>query len=403
MHSLNQLPKMSYSETLLLSDVRKESGHNKIFMSDVVVTRKKNLFHGRKWNIVDVITVLWILAAHLLTLFAPFTFSWGAFWAGFWCYALCGMLGLTLSYHRNLAHRSFKLPKWLEYTFAYFGVQAAQRDPIFWVSIHRSHHQYVESDKDPHSPTFGFWFSHMGWLFDSGYIVEKYKERKNVEDLKSQAFYRFIKKTYLWHVLGFAAIVYALGGFPYLVWVMVKPFFLFKDSSRLCPDYILGNSEIKLRSSENKSGHSMLAHGLKPRIDEIFHHIPYAFCQYVTTVVVVRYDSFFDNLQGVRLTWSYHWTFLVNSACHIWGYQSWNTDDLSKNNWWVAIVTFGEGWHNNHHAFEYSARFGLEWWQLDLCWWFIRVLEALGLATNVKLPTEAHKLRKSVVSGNKLK
>ncbi|KAI3684289.1 hypothetical protein L6452_33510 [Arctium lappa] len=307
-------------------DSIKESGHKKILMSDVVVTRKRNLFRGHKWNILDVITVLWILAAHLLTLFAPFTFTWGAFWAAFWCYALCGLLGLTLSYHRNLAHRSFNLPKWLEYTFAYFGVQAAQRDPIFWVSIHRTHHQYVESDKDTHSPTYGFWFSHMGWLFDSGYIVEKYKERKNVEDLKSQAFYRFIKKTYLWHVLGFATIVYALGGFPYLVWVM-----------------------------------------------------------------------------GVRLTWSYHWTFLVNSACHIWGYQAWNTDDFSKNNWWVAIVTFGEGWHNNHHAFEYSARFGLEWWQLDLCWWFIRVLEAVGLATNVKLPTEAHKLRKSFASSNNLK
>ena len=125
MHSLNQFPKMRNLETLLF-DGGKETEHKKILMSDVVVTRKRNLFHGRKWNILDIITVLWILAAHLLTLFAPFTFSWGAFWAGFWCYALCGMLGLTLSYHRNLAHRSFKLPKWLEYTFAYFGVQAAQ-------------------------------------------------------------------------------------------------------------------------------------------------------------------------------------------------------------------------------------------------------------------------------------
>ena len=62
---------------------------------------------------------------------------------------------------------------------------------------------------------------------------------------------------------------------------------------------------------------------------------------------------------------------------------------------WVALVTFGEGWHNNHHAFEFSARHGLEWWQIDLCWYTIRVLEAVGLATNVKLPTEAHKQKKS--------
>ncbi|KAM0034849.1 putative acyl-CoA desaturase [Helianthus debilis subsp. tardiflorus] len=135
------------------------------------------------------------------------------------------------------------------------------------------------SEKDPHAPIFGFWFSHMGWLFDSGYILEK----------------------------------------------------------------------------------------------------------------------------GVATTWGYHVTFLVNSACHIWGNQAWNTSDLSKNNWWVALITFGEGWHNNHHAFEYSARHGLEWWQIDFCWYMIRFLEALGLATNVKLPSEDHKRKKSFASLNKIK
>ncbi|KAL4559940.1 hypothetical protein LXL04_032086 [Taraxacum kok-saghyz] len=316
--------KMIYFDKLV-SEVGMEPRYRKILMSNVVVTRKRNLFSCRKWNFVDVMMGGWILTVHLLTLFAPFTFTWGAFWVAFCFYVLCGM-GITLSYHRNLAHHSFKLPKWLEYTFAYFAIQAAQRDPIFWVSIHRSHHQYVDSDKDPHSPTYGFWFSHMGWLFDSGFIVEKYKKRKNVEDLKSQPFYRFIRRTYSWHILGFAAIVYAFGGFTYLVWVV-----------------------------------------------------------------------------GVRITVTYHLTFLVNSACHIWGSQAWNTNDFSKNNLWVALFTFGEGWHNNHHAFEYSARFGLEWWQLDLCWCFILFLEAVGLATNVKLPSEAHKVKRSFASGNKLK
>ncbi|KAJ0603787.1 putative acyl-CoA desaturase [Helianthus annuus] len=95
-------------------------------------------------------------------------------------------------------------------------------NPIFWVSIHRTHHQYVDSDKDSHSPTYGFWFSHIGWLFDTGYIVEKYKERKNVEDLKSQPFYRFIRRTYLYHILAFTVVVYAFGGFTYLVWLVVS-------------------------------------------------------------------------------------------------------------------------------------------------------------------------------------
>ncbi|KAG4996836.1 hypothetical protein JHK85_028275 [Glycine max] len=56
--------------------------------------------------------------------------------------------------------------------------------------------------------------------------------------------------------------------------------------------------------------------------------------------------------------------------------------DLSRNNWWVALLAFGEGWHNNHHAFEYSARHGLEWWQLDMTWYVVRFLQAIGLATD---------------------
>ncbi|KAL2462756.1 palmitoyl-monogalactosyldiacylglycerol delta-7 desaturase [Forsythia ovata] len=96
---------------------------------------------------------------------------------------------------------------------------------------------------------------------------------------------------------------------------------------------------------------------------------------------------------GVRTVYVYHGTWLVNSASHTWGKQTWNTGDLSKNNWWVAMITFGEGWHNNHHAFEYSARHGLEWWQIDITWYVIRLLEAIGLATDVKLPTSAQKQR----------
>ncbi|XP_071733450.1 palmitoyl-monogalactosyldiacylglycerol delta-7 desaturase, chloroplastic-like [Rutidosis leptorrhynchoides] len=305
---------------------KEAADYGKILLSDVVITRKRNLFMSRKWRTLDIRMATGILSVHLLALCAPFHFTWGAFFFGCFMYALCGICGITVSFHRNLAHRSFNLPKWLEYTFAYLGVISMQRDPIYWVSMHRYHHQFVDSEKDPHSPTFGFWFSHMGWLFDSGYIMEKYQERKNVEDLKSQAFYRFIKTTYLIHPFAWGSFFYYMGGFPYLSWTM-----------------------------------------------------------------------------GVAMTFGYHTTFLVNSACHIWGYQAWNTGDLSKNNWWVAILTFGEGWHNNHHAFEFSARHGLEWWQIDCGWYVIRFLEIVGLATDVKLPTEAHKLKKSFARDNKLK
>lgn len=89
----------------------------------------------------------------------------------------------------------------------------------------------------------------------------------------------------------------------------------------------------------------------------------------------------------------YHITWAVNSASHLWGNQTYKTGDLSRNNWLVGLIAWGEGWHNNHHAFEWSARHGLEDWQFDITWMVINTFQKLGLATNVKLPTERQKAR----------
>jgi len=81
-----------------------------------------------------------------------------------------------------------------------------------------------------------------------------------------------------------------------------------------------------------------------------------------------------------------HATWLVNSATHMWGTQRFLTGDTSTNSFWVAMLTFGEGWHNNHHAHPQSARHGLAWYEIDLNWYGICALRALGLAWDVKLP-----------------
>ena len=88
-----------------------------------------------------------------------------------------------------------------------------------------------------------------------------------------------------------------------------------------------------------------------------------------------------------RLVFTYHCTWLVNSASHAVGYQTFKTGDRSTNNWWVALLTFGEGWHNNHHAFPFSARHGLRWYEIDPTYITIKVMAWLRLARNVKLPT----------------
>jgi stearoyl-CoA desaturase (delta-9 desaturase) len=86
----------------------------------------------------------------------------------------------------------------------------------------------------------------------------------------------------------------------------------------------------------------------------------------------------------LRVTVQLHATWLVNSATHLWGRRRFETNEDSRNSWWVALLTFGEGWHNNHHAHPTSARHGLKWYEIDFNWWGIRLLQFLGLARAIK-------------------
>ena len=90
----------------------------------------------------------------------------------------------------------------------------------------------------------------------------------------------------------------------------------------------------------------------------------------------------------VRLVYAYHSTWFVNSAAHVWGYRTYETTDDSRNLWWVALTSFGEGWHNNHHAYPRSARHGMKRWEIDVSWLAIRGLRLVGLARDVRLPEQ---------------
>ena len=103
----------------------------------------------------------------------------------------------------------------------------------------------------------------------------------------------------------------------------------------------------------------------------------------------------------VRCVVTYHITWLVNSAAHMSGYQTYRTGDKSMNNWFVAILAWGEGWHNNHHAFPFSARHGLRWFEFDMTYLTIKALAALKLARDIKLPTPAMLARLSLKEPDK--
>ena len=104
---------------------------------------------------------------------------------------------------------------------------------------------------------------------------------------------------------------------------------------------------------------------------------------------------------ALRTVLMYHATWFVNSAAHTWGYRNFDTADGSRNNWWVALISFGEGWHNNHHAQQRSAAHGMKWWELDPTFWVIVAMEKIGLARRVVRPKEVESVsedRRSISS-----
>jgi fatty-acid desaturase len=113
-----------------------------------------------------------------------------------------------------------------------------------------------------------------------------------------------------------------------------------------------------------------------------YHWIP----MIVLTVLLYAIGGFPLVLWGIclRVVFGLHMTWLVNSATHMWGPRRFATHDDSRNNWWVALLTFGEGWHNNHHAHPTSARHGLAWYEFDPSWIQIRILKFFRIARSIR-------------------
>ncbi|MBF2025384.1 MAG: acyl-CoA desaturase [Oscillatoriales cyanobacterium C42_A2020_001] len=260
----------------------------------------------------DWAVILFMVFIHAVALlaFLPANFSWAAVGLAVFLHWVTGGLGITLGWHRMLSHRSFQVPKWLEYFLVFCGTLSMQGGPIWWVGLHRHHHLYSDQNNDHHDSNKGFWWSHMGWMM---YDVPAEEEAERfTKDLADDRFYQFLDNYFFPIQVAFAVLLYLIGGWPFVVW-------------------------------------------------GIF----------------------------VRLVVVFHCTWLVNSATHKFGYRTFDAGDRSTNCWWVALMTYGEGWHNNHHAFQYSARHGLKWWEIDLTWMTIRLLQTLGLATKVKLADDA--------------
>ncbi|MCU0526305.1 MAG: fatty acid desaturase [Elainella sp. Prado103] len=256
----------------------------------------------------DWAVIVFMITIHIAALFAflPGIFSWKAVGLAIFLHWLTGGLGITLGWHRLVSHRSFQTSKWLEYLLVFFGTLAMQGGPIWWVGLHRHHHLYSDQDVDHHDSCKGFWWSHMGWMLRE--VPAEQEIPRFTKDIANDRFYQFLDQYFFPIQIGFAVLLYLIGGLPFLFWGVF-----------------------------------------------------------------------------VRLVLVYHTTWLVNSATHKFGYRTYDSNDRSTNCWWVALLAYGEGWHNNHHAFQYSARHGLKWWEIDMTWMMVWLLKSVGLAWKVKL------------------
>lgn len=210
----------------------------------------------------------------------------------FTVYFITGCFGMTITYHRLLSHASWNAPKWFEYFGTLAATYGLTGSSIGWVAIHREHHRYTDTPKDPHGPKDkGFirvqWFS----------MFEEPNPRYVVKLLKSK-FHTFVHKNYFKIHLGIA-----------LFWLLIDPMLLL--AAYLAPAAILWNM-----------------------------------------------GSF------------------INTITHMFGYRGYDdVDDDSRNVWWLGLLMWGEGWHNNHHAVPNDPRYGRKWWEIDIGYWFIWLLE----------------------------
>ncbi|MEM9411133.1 MAG: fatty acid desaturase [Planctomycetota bacterium] len=289
--------------------------------------------------------ILWeyvipVVVFHLVIPFAFFSYFfswWGLLFLPVGNY-LFTSLGIGAGYHRLLTHKGFKCAKWFEYTLATLGVCSFQDSPARWVLVHRVHHQHSDHQPDPHTPRVSAFWAHMGWLFiDNRELSTMSAYDRYARDIIRDPFYFWLQKNlnWVWVFVGHAVAITLLG-------------------------FVIGLAATGTLAGATQLGAKFMMWG-----------------------VIMR----------TIFTW--HVTWGINSVAHMWGYRNYETREDSQNNWLFALLTNGEGWHNNHHADPRSARHGHKWWELDITFISLKVFEKLGIVKNIVGPNDKSLGRKA--------
>ena len=254
-------------------------------------------------------------------------------------YVLCAF-GTTIGFHRYFTHQAFKARTPVKALLAILGCMTMQGPLTQWVTDHRKHHAFSDKDGDPHSPHAGH--PEGVWGAVTGFVhahVGWMFTLKGME--RGREYGRDLYEDRLVRTIDRL----------YMLWVVAT----------LGIPFALG---FAIGGSWQRGVEAMVWGGL------------------------------------VRIFLYQHATFSVNSICHMFGRQDYRSRDEARNNWLVALLVFGEGWHNNHHAFPASARHGLHRFQIDVSWWVIRAMEKLRLVWDVKVPDARQLERRRIQSAN---
>ena len=164
--------------------------------------------------------IIGITAIHILALAAIPFFNWKAFAVCVFLFFFISPIGVTLTYHRLLSHRAFKVPQWLEYVLATFGALSGQGPVLLWVAEHRLHHRFSDTRNDPHSARHGgFWWSHMTHLFYHKEFEDNEKLwGRYIPDLTCHSYYHFLSKYNFVVALSIAPLLFWMGGLPFVMW-----------------------------------------------------------------------------------------------------------------------------------------------------------------------------------------
>lgn len=237
------------------------------------------------------------------------------------------MVGMSVGLHRYFAHRAFKAGPRMRAVLAVLGCMTAQGPLVSWVAVHRRHHERSDLEGDPHSPNL--------------------------------------------HGDGLRGLLHGLWH-AHVGWLLTHEF---PNPVYYATELVGDRTLMKINAAYG--WWIALGLALPAALGGLAHGTPQG------ALAGLLWGGF------VRMFIVDNCILSINSFSHAFGGQDYEAGDNSRNNAWVALPTFGESWQNNHHAFQSSARIGLNWWQLDLGWLIIRLLERLGLVSEVRLPTPA--------------